>query len=276
MRPKTPFKPYSEAEARKQTILILENELRSLVAFPRLIPKSLREEIAEILVFEILFGQAYEIKAPDKFKERFGAFYPLYLLLRNSKIWLKIQKLANKNSGAGLACLKLLLPLLYDLIEKYSKVTEAKIKELDPEMEKLLREFEKILQDTFLPRRFSESSEGFSTSSNLSENVSAFLQLKGSQRFLEMLLQKLYQQLESFVLELEANLELFETLALLFPNRNWSYSVKELKKEPFYIHLKMLKRYSEFFKRNSELQRLVDFIGRQEFEPSNGQIHLSP
>ena len=52
-----------------------------------------------------------------------------------------------------------------------------------------------------------------------------------------------------------------------FPGSNWSYSVKELKKEPFYLQLKMLKNYSTFFEKSPDLRRIVDFIGRREFDP---------
>ncbi len=75
---------------------------------------------------------------------------------------------------------------------------------------------------------------------------------------------------------MEENLELFDTLALLFPQRNWSYSVKELKKEPFYVQLKTLKSYSTFFEKSPELRKIVDFIGRREFDTPSNRIHYSP
>jgi uncharacterized protein with von Willebrand factor type A (vWA) domain len=75
---------------------------------------------------------------------------------------------------------------------------------------------------------------------------------------------------------MEENLDLFDTLAFLFPGRNWSYSVKELKKEPFYLQLKMLKTYSTFFENNPDLRRIVDFVGRREFDPPGDRIRLSP
>ncbi|MDD3043715.1 MAG: VWA domain-containing protein [Methanosarcinaceae archaeon] len=268
---------------QKKTAVLLENELRSTVAFPRVTPRPLREKIAEIIALEVLFGQTYEIKDPDKFIGRFGAFYPLYLTLRNSKSWPKIRKIANKSQGAGLACLKILLPLFYEVLDKFSEFSDGELdcelKELNTEMEKLILEFEMLLQETFFLRG------GFSDSvfpgrpggpESLQERVPAFMQLTGSQAFLESILQELFLRMEGFVSEMEENLELFETLTLLFPGRNWSYSVNELKKEPFYIQLKMLKRYSEFFEQNPDLKKIVDFIGRREFDPPNGPARLSP
>ncbi|AKB18380.1 VWA domain-containing protein [Methanosarcina sp. WWM596] len=271
----------SSLSFQKTTAYLLENELRSTVAFPGVVPRPLREKIAEIMTLEVLFGQSYEIKDPEKFIGRFGAFYPLYLTLRNSKSWPKIRKIANKSQGAGIACLKILLPLLYETLEKFSKYSEFSgggLKELNAEMEKLLQEFENILQETFLLWGSFSEGNAFrnSTFQALQEKVPAFMQLEGSQAFLENVLQRLYLRMEGFVSEMEENLELFETLALLFPGRNWSYSVKELKKEPFYVQLKTLKNYSAFFEKNPDLRRIVNFIGRREFDPPADRIRYSP
>ena len=94
---------------RNQTAAVLERDLRSTIAFPRTIPRPLREKIAEILTLEILFGQSYEIKDPERFIGNFGAFYPIFLTLRNSKSWSKFRKIAKKSRGAGIAGLKILL-----------------------------------------------------------------------------------------------------------------------------------------------------------------------
>jgi hypothetical protein len=68
---------------QKQTSSLLERELRSTVAFPRAVPRQLREKIAEVITYEILFGQPYEIKDPERFIGVFGAFYPIFLTLKN-------------------------------------------------------------------------------------------------------------------------------------------------------------------------------------------------
>jgi uncharacterized protein with von Willebrand factor type A (vWA) domain len=286
--------------SRQQTAFVLERELRSTVAFPRAIPRPLRENIAEVLILEILLGQPYEIKDPERFIERFGAFYPLFLALKNSNPWAEMQKIAKKSRGAGIACLKLLLPLVYDLMERFSssasasKVEPGILKEIDSEMDTLVRKFTKILNETLLLWRNGISEEfqpgnlwqeGLNPELNpelnkektdLSEAVLNFMQLEGYPSFLEKILDGLCCKMQEFLKEMEENLDLFETLALLFPNRDWSYSIKELKKEPFYIHLKMIKRFSTFFEQNPELKRIVDFIGRQEFEPPEDHIRDSP
>ena len=81
---------------QKQAASILERDLRSTIAFPRTIPRPMREKIAEVITLEILFGQPYEIKDPERFIEIFGAFYPIFLTLRNSKPWPRLRKIAKK------------------------------------------------------------------------------------------------------------------------------------------------------------------------------------
>ena len=275
---------------QKQAASILERDLRSTIAFPRTIPRPMREKIAEVITLEILFGQPYEIKDPERFIEIFGAFYPIFLTLRNSKPWPRLRKIAKKSRGAGIAGLKILLPLIYEILERLSEpstgVSGAEyLKELDVGMEDILRQFERLLKETFLVWGNSMSEELYgrnvqgirnSGDSFLQEAVLNFMQKDGYQVFLERLMEGLYRKMSEFISEMEENLDLFDTLALLFPQRNWSYSVKELKKEPFYLQLKMLKSYSTFFEKSPDLRRIIDFIGRREFDPPSDRICLSP
>lgn len=275
---------------QNQTVTVLERDLRSTIAFPRTIPRPLREKIAEILTLEIIFGQPYEIKDPARFIGTFGAFYPILLTLRNSKPWPKLRKIAKKSRGAGIAGLKILLPLVYEILERLSDPSTSAsgteyLKELDAGMNEILRQFEEILKETLLmwgnslSAEFSGRNEQEKRNSGelaLSEAVLAFMQTEGYQELLERVMEGLYRKMNEFVSEMEENLELFDTLALLFPQRNWSYSVKELKKEPFYVQLKMLKNYSTFFEKSPDLRKIVDFIGRREFDPPSDRIRLSP
>jgi len=274
---------------QNQTATVLERDLRSTIAFPRTIPRPMREKIAEIITLEVLFGQPYEIKDPERFIETFGAFYPILLTLRNSKPWPKLRKIAKKSRGAGIAGLKILLPLIYEILERFSESNSVSgsgyLKELDAGMDEILRQFEEILKETLLMWGNSGSTE-FSGRKDwairnsgefaLVDAVMAFMQKGGHQEFLERVMEGLYRRMNEFVTEMEENLELFDPLALLFPQRNWSYSVKELKKEPFYVQLKMLKNYSAFFEKNPDLKKIIDFIGRREFDPPSDRIRLSP
>jgi len=275
---------------QNQTAAVLERDLRSTIAFPRTIPRPVRERIAEILTLEILFGQPYEIKDPERFIGTFGAFYPILLTLRNSKPWPKLRKIAKKSRGAGIAGLKILLPLIYEMLERLSDASTSLscagyLKEIDIRMEEILRQFQEILNETLffwgnsLSADFSGKNEQDRKNSGefaLANAVLAFMQKDGYQELLERVMEGLYRRMNEFISEMEENLELFDTLALLFPQRSWSYSVKELKKEPFYVQLKMLKNYSIFFEKSPDLRKIVDFIGRREFDPPSDRIRLSP
>ncbi|MGB9939069.1 vWA domain-containing protein [Methanosarcina sp.] len=275
---------------QNQAAAVLERDLRSTIAFPRTIPRPVREKIAEVLTLEILFGQPYEIKDPERFIGTFGAFYPILLTLRNSKPWPKLRKIAKKSRGAGIAGLKILLPLVYEILERFSasstSISGAEyFKELDAGMDEILKQFEEILKETLLiwgngtSTEFSGRSDRERRNSGefvLADAVLTFMQTDGYQEFLGRVMEGLYRRMSEFVSEMEENLELFDTLALLFPQRNWSYSVKELKKEPFYVQLKMLKNYSTFFEKSPDLRKIIDFIGRREFDPPSDRIRLSP
>ncbi len=281
---------HDSLSVQRQAAFLLEGELRSTIAYPRIIPRSLREKIAEVIALEILFGQPYEIKDTERFIGVFGAFYPIFLTLKNSRPWPNLQKISKRSRGAGIACLKLLLPLIYDLMERFSAAQNqvsktGLLKELDAETEAILREFERILKQTFLLResysddfsaRNIQGSNSVSGQSGLYESVLNFMQQDGSQAFLDGIMESLYSRMQEFISEMEENLDLFDTLALLFPGRSWSYSVKELKKEPFYIQLRMLKSYSAFFEKNPDLQKIINFIGRREFDPPADRIRYSP
>ncbi|MGB9131951.1 MAG: VWA domain-containing protein [Methanosarcina sp.] len=275
---------------QKQTASLMERELRSTIAFPRTVPRQLREKIAEVIAFEIFSGQPYEIKDPERFIAVVGAFYPIFLTLKNSRPWPKLQKIAKKSRGAGIAGLKILLPLIYEVMERFSEPSTSAskaeyLKELDSGIDAILKQFESILQDTLLLWR-KNSSEEFSgrifqgtwesEEPALVEAVFDFMRKEGYQAFMERAMEEMYRRMQEFISEMEENMDLFDTLALLFPERNWSYSVKELKKEPFYLQLKMLKSYSIFFEKSHDLRRIVDFIGRREFDPPSDRIRLSP
>ena len=260
----------------------MERELRSTIAFPRAVPRQLREKIAEVIAFEILFGQPYEIKDPERFIGVFGAFYPIFLTLKNSRAWPKLQKIAKKSRGAGIAGLKILLPLIYDIMERFSEpsnsVSKAEyLKELDAGMDAILKEFGKYLAEKLSScgkivhlrngRNFQGTWEFCrACSSGICSRISC--RKDNYQAFLERINGgTLQEDAASSSRKWKKTWTFSILLPFFFPERNWSYSVKELKKEPFYLQLKMLKSYSTFFEKSPDLRRIVDFIGRREFDP---------
>jgi uncharacterized protein with von Willebrand factor type A (vWA) domain len=183
--------------------------------------------------------------------------------------------------------LKILLPLIYDTMELFlghsTSVSKGKyIKELEAGMDAILTEFETSLKETPIMWKNNSPDEdkNYQKIENLAyfssqESALEFMQKKNHWIFLEGIMEGIYKILNEFIAEMEENLDLFDTLALLFPGRNWNYSIKELQKEPFYLQFKTLKNYSNFFESNPDLIKIVSFIGRQEFNPPSEHISLS-
>ena len=95
---------------------IIDIELREILATPRRVPRKLREEIAEILIYELFSERGYEIKDEKLFMGKFGAFYPMLLSMRDFTVWAKIKALAEANNMAGVFILRTLLEELFTLL----------------------------------------------------------------------------------------------------------------------------------------------------------------
>ncbi len=183
--------------------------------------------------------------------------------------------------------MKILLPLVYDIMELFlepsNRVSRGKyIKEFEDGMDAILTEFEKSLKETLIMwgNNSPDEDKKYQEIRNFAdlafqESVLEFMQKNNHWVFLEGIMEGIYKILNEFIMEMEENLDLFDTLALLFPGRNWNYSIKELQKEPFYLQFKTLKSYSTFFEKNPDLIKIVNFIGRQEFNPPSDHISLS-
>lgn len=57
---------------------MLNVELREVLAIPRKIPRQIREEIAEIFIYELFSENGYEIKDEKLFRSKFGAFIQFF------------------------------------------------------------------------------------------------------------------------------------------------------------------------------------------------------
>ncbi|MDI9395539.1 MAG: VWA domain-containing protein [Euryarchaeota archaeon] len=127
---------------------ILNTELREFLAVPRKIPHRLREEIAEVLIYELISGIDYEIKDEKRFTEKFGVFYPIFLSMRNQQVWEEIKTLAGENRIAGVFILRTLLEELFTLIEDYEKVEKDILKKSQIGLEKALKTLKELINET--------------------------------------------------------------------------------------------------------------------------------
>ena len=127
---------------------ILNIELRDVLATPRKMPKQVREEIAEILVYELFSEDGYEIKDEKLFMSKFGAFYPIFLGLRDFGVWAEIKTLAGANSLAGVFILRALLEELFTLLDDYGKMESEFSKKFARNLEKSLKALRKLIDET--------------------------------------------------------------------------------------------------------------------------------
>lgn len=127
---------------------ILNIELREFLATPRKVPYRLREEIAELLIYDLLSGKGYEIKDEKRFMETFGVFYPIFLSMKNQQVWEEIKILAGTNRMAGVFILKSLLEELFTLLDDYEKVEQDLFKKSPRGLEKTLKTLKELLSKT--------------------------------------------------------------------------------------------------------------------------------
>lgn len=127
---------------------ILNIELRGVLATPRKIPRQVREEIAEILVYELFSEDGYEIKDEKLFMSKFGAFYPIFLGLRDFGVWTEIKTLAGANNLAGVFILRALLEEIFTLLDDYGKLESEFSKKFARNLEKSLKALRELIDET--------------------------------------------------------------------------------------------------------------------------------
>ncbi len=127
---------------------ILNTELREFLATPRKVPYRLREEIAEVLIHELLSGKDYEIKDEKLFMGKFGVFYPLFLGMRNQQVWEEIKILAGENRMAGIFILRTLLEEIFTLLGDYEKLEKDLLRKPQKGLEKALKTLKELINET--------------------------------------------------------------------------------------------------------------------------------
>lgn len=127
---------------------ILNSELREVLAVPRKFPRQLREEIAEILIYELFSEKEYEIKDEKLFMGKFGVFFPIFLNLRELDGWEELKTLARTNSMAGVFILKTLLSELFSVLDDYRSMDFQFSKRFSKNLEKTLKTLKKLIDET--------------------------------------------------------------------------------------------------------------------------------
>ena len=315
---------------------ILNLELREVLATPRTMPRKVREEIAEILIYELFSENGYKIKDEKLFMSKFGAFYPILLSLRDFKAWTEIKALADTNNLAGIFILRTLLEELFTLLDEYGKIKSKSSKKFANIFEKSLKALKNLIEETqsvWERNRVHDIEKNFPLQDNpdrLQDNLDIFNQqstqeskqqsslkrkssLKqesslqdpeyensedpdlqagkaaGSERLASMTLnfmssekagealdyvieESIAAKIEELIPLLEDHLEVLEILSMLFPGRAWDHSLKALHREYF----GNLEKYASILKKSSDLNEILEQVGRIELEYGSKKLSLSP
>jgi uncharacterized protein with von Willebrand factor type A (vWA) domain len=308
---------------------ILNVELREVLAIPRKIPRQIREEIAEIFIYELFSENGYEIKDEKLFMSKFGAFYPIYLGLRDFEVWNEIKTLAGTNNLAGIFIIKTLLEELFTLLDNYGKIESVFSKKFAKNLEKSLKALRNLIDETqsvWEKNKVQDIEKNFRLNENPNvtnregveerEQENIFKQVSSlkkesslqdseykdeknsdqqagktvkSERLASMTLEfmasetagevldsvieeSVVEKIEELIPLLENHLEILEILSMLFPGRSWDYSLKALHKEYF----GNLEKYATFLKKSSDLNEILEQVGRIELEYGSKKLNLSP
>ncbi|AKB26503.1 hypothetical protein MSMTP_3034 [Methanosarcina sp. MTP4] len=257
---------------------VLNTELRGFLSTPRQVPRPLREDIAEVLVYEIFSGKEYEIKDEKRFMEKFGVFYPLLLSMRNFQAWEDLKALAGSNHMAGLLVLKTLLEGIFTLIGDYEEIEEEITKSLQKNLEKALKVLKALIEETcstWDERNIRQNPKYRESpgSENLESMTRKFMENEKTGQALDIVVEeRIAVPLEEFISTLEDHLEILEMLSMLFPGRMWSDSLQALHREYF----GNLEKYASLLRKSSDLRKILEQVGRIELEYGSKKLILSP
>lgn len=208
---------------------ILNTELREFLATPRKVPYRLREEIAEVLIHELLSGKDYEIKDEKLFMGKFGVFYPLFLGMRNQQVWEEIKILAGENRMAGIFILRTLLEEIFTLLGDYEKLEKDLLRKPQKGLEKALKTLKELINETqalWERNRLEkvESPGNYEWEKNLKESREEKSEEENKQNIQESFLNTSENQAETYKEEEPEEPEASERLALM--TREFMFSEK--------------------------------------------------
>jgi uncharacterized protein with von Willebrand factor type A (vWA) domain len=276
--------PSSKFDRDFNPAAVLNTELRGFLSTPRKVPRPLREDIAEVLVYELFSGKEYEIKDEKRFMERFGVFYPLLLSMRNFRVWGDLKTLAGSNRMAGLLVLKTLLDGIFTLIGDYEEIEGEITKNLQKNLEKALKALKELIEETCSAwdernsrqnpeNRESPGSPGTPRCEKLESMTRKFMENEKTGQALDAVVEeRIASPLEEFISILENHLEILEMLSMLFPGRMWSDSLQALHREYF----GNLEKYASILRKSSDLRKILEQVGRIELEYGSKKLLLSP
>lgn len=255
------------------------DEVRNVIAQPRTIPRRNREDIAEILFKELVLDENFEIRDKEKFIEKFGAFYLLFISLKDSAEWERLKELAQSSRVSLLFVLCTVLVGIFDLLEDFSQRTPKIEMNMSDDIAMTLEWFSRIVGDTvrLWHRNVTSTEKPISIvhpkqyKHMLSEEIEAFQAVAYSRQFLNFLTESiLLSDISGAMDEVEDELASLEILALLYPGRGWDRSMVELHRTNY----ENLGKYAKLIERNEDIKKILSIIGHTglEYDEKNSSI----
>ena len=125
--------------------------VRELITVPRLIPRDVREDLVSIMVLELIEGVHLQIRDSQKFRERYGIFYPILIHLRHSPLWHAVQDLARDSPETAAGAARVFITTILDLIDRVPVPTRGMYADLDEEVRAFLASCEQSCEEVLVP-----------------------------------------------------------------------------------------------------------------------------
>lgn len=133
--------------------------IRDVAAIPRKIPWKIREELAVILVTELIDGKGARVKDSAKFIQRYGFFYAILIHLRHIPSWSVVRDLVRKTPDPSAELTRFITTIL-DLLERVQIPDTALCRDLDEAVQDLVSALQEPSPD-FGPKESPGSSPWF-------------------------------------------------------------------------------------------------------------------
>ena len=248
-----------------------QDDIRRVIATPHHTPRRIREDIAEMLCKEIVFGEEVEIKDIIKFREKYGPVDNILTSLRSTEEWSKMKQLSKRSHTISILALKNVLDSLFStldtLFEKFTHDNDV-FSEVPEDAKRVLKDLEEILNETLnlWNRKVNDSGpSGFIQ--NLTEQQRSDLQ----EVYDQIIERTIRKDISKFNKEMDKHADILELLALLYPGRLWDMSLSELHRQYF----ENLEKYASIMERNEDIKKIVEMLGKIELEYGSKRLAIT-
>lgn len=237
----------SDYDKHEMNLILTDEPIRRLLSRPSIIPRDVRERVAEICAYEMVFGMTYEPRDHERMAHHVGPFFPILMSIRNSVEWSELRHIAERNRVLSMICLKAVLSALFDMMDS---ILIGQIRSNEPIVKAA---FEAMIEESLQlwGRRAGEPEpkSGQQISSMFRDRrVYVNKVVRGT------FLPEICRRTEAISLDSDA----VELLSLMQPGRGFDYGLTGLNREL----IGDIRRYSEIAGRDRALMRLIDKIGR--------------